>query len=92
MRTAVPLSSKAIVLGFAAASLVFAAGASRAEQQTQVDRQRLYSDGLSARELIDTPVRGEQGERIGDVKDIVVDDYAELGRRSRYAGTETPAG
>lgn len=33
----------------------------------------LYRDNWSAREMIGVPVRGEQGEEIGDVKDIIVD-------------------
>lgn len=33
----------------------------------------LYRDNWSAREMIDTPVRTASGERIGDVKDIIVD-------------------
>lgn len=33
----------------------------------------LYRDNWSAREMIDAPVRAANGERIGDVKDIIVD-------------------
>lgn len=47
-------------------------------QSKPVDLPRLYSDGLSARELIDAPVRGEDGERIGDVKDIVVNEHGNI--------------
>lgn len=49
-------------------------------QSRPVDLARLYMDGLSARELIDAPVRGEEGERIGDVKDIVVDKNGNIAR------------
>jgi uncharacterized protein YrrD len=81
MRIAMPLLIKALALGLAAGTLVFAAGAARAQQQSQpLDLERLYMDGLSARELIDAPVRGEAGERIGDVKDIVVDENGNIAR------------
>ncbi|HJT62064.1 MAG TPA: PRC-barrel domain-containing protein [Burkholderiales bacterium] len=49
-------------------------------QGQSVDVQRLYRDGLSANEVIGTPVRGENGERIGEVKDIVVDEHARIAR------------
>lgn len=39
----------------------------------KVDLAGVYREGISAREVIDTPVRAASGERIGDVKDIIVD-------------------
>ena len=55
--------------------------ADRGSAQPQpVDLARLYADGMSARELIDAPVRGENGERIGDVKDIVVNEHGNIAR------------
>jgi sporulation protein YlmC with PRC-barrel domain len=40
----------------------------------------VYRDGLSARELVGTAVRGENAERIGEVKDIVVNEHGFISR------------
>lgn len=44
------------------------------------DLSRLYRDGWSAEEMLDAEVRSENGERIGDVKDIVVDRHGNVSR------------
>jgi sporulation protein YlmC with PRC-barrel domain len=51
-----------------------------APQSRPASLDQLYQNGLSAREVIDTPVRGENGERIGEVKDIVVDEHGRIAR------------
>jgi sporulation protein YlmC with PRC-barrel domain len=60
----------------APAALVYAQNA----KQPPPDIQRwnpssLYPDGWTAEEMIGTEVRGENGEDIGDVKDIIVDRH-----------------
>ena len=39
-----------------------------------------YHSGLSASEMLDKPVLGESGERIGDVKDIIVDRDGQISK------------
>ncbi|HEX6321199.1 MAG TPA: PRC-barrel domain-containing protein [Burkholderiales bacterium] len=46
----------------------------------KLDLAGLYREGISAREVIDTPVRAASGERIGDVKDIIVDRNGHISR------------
>jgi sporulation protein YlmC with PRC-barrel domain len=55
-----------------AAALGIAAGAAFA-QPSGWDPAALYRDGLSARQMLDAPVRADDGRRIGEVKDIIVD-------------------
>ena len=60
----------------------------RAQQQGQAQGQRLgewdvailYREGWSAEEMIDTDVRGPNGEQIGEVKDIFVDRNGNISR------------
>jgi sporulation protein YlmC with PRC-barrel domain len=44
------------------------------------DPATLYQNGWSAREMIDTEVRGNDGEAIGEVKDILVDRNGRISR------------
>jgi len=57
-----------------AAVLAVAAAANHA----QPDQEALYRDALSAAEMLDKPVRGESGARIGEVKDIIVDRNGQI--------------
>jgi sporulation protein YlmC with PRC-barrel domain len=59
---------------------IFTLAARGAPQARPAGLAQLYRGGLSAREVIDTPVRGENGERIGEVKDIVVDEHGRISR------------
>lgn len=44
------------------------------------DVSRLYRDGWSAEEMIGKPVRGREGEEIGEVKDIIVGSNGNIER------------
>jgi uncharacterized protein YrrD len=58
------------------AATLYAAGAHANKEQTVVatwDQASLYRDTWSAEEMIGTDVRGENGDEIGEVKDIIVD-------------------
>jgi sporulation protein YlmC with PRC-barrel domain len=55
-------------------------GGSAPTHARPADMQQVYREGLSARQVIGAAVRGENGERIGSVKDIVVDEHARIAR------------
>jgi sporulation protein YlmC with PRC-barrel domain len=57
------------------AALGFAATFAFAQPSTLTnwDPNALYRDGVSARQLLEAPVRADTGRRIGEVKDIIVD-------------------
>jgi hypothetical protein len=58
------------------AATLYATGAHANKEQTVVairDQASLYHDTWSAEEMIGTDVRGENGDEIGEVKDIIVD-------------------
>lgn len=46
----------------------------------QWDASSLYTDGWTAEEMIGTPVRDENGEDIGNVKDLIVDGHGNISR------------
>jgi sporulation protein YlmC with PRC-barrel domain len=60
----------------AAAATLPAQGADLAKWR----QDSLYGNGWSAAEMLDKPVRGESGERIGDVKDIIVGADGQVNR------------
>lgn len=59
----------------AACALAAVATAPQAQSAdpTKWRQDSVYGDGWSAAEMLDKPVRGESGEHIGEVKDIIVD-------------------
>lgn len=60
---------------FGLVSIYTLAARSAARPPRPASLGEVYRDGLSARELLDAPVRGENGETIGEVKDIVVNEH-----------------
>ena len=65
---------------FGMISIYTLSGRGRAPQPRPASLNDVYRNGLSAREVINTPVRGENGERIGEVKDIVVNEHGFISR------------
>jgi len=80
---------KAIVL--VSAALAFASGAALGQPPHSPDADALYRQGLSARQLLDAPLRDARGETVGEVQDIVLDRggnirqlVVELGKQSLH--------
>ena len=69
----------ALMLASALALPVIAAHAQNPQLQNW-DASRLYRNTWSAEEMIDTDVRGQNGEEIGEVKDIIVDRDGNISR------------
>lgn len=44
------------------------------------DSDALYRNALSAREMLDAPVRADDGRRIGEVKDVIVDRHGRISK------------
>lgn len=63
-----------------AALLALGAAGIQAQQRDAItwNQDAWYRNGLSAAEMLDKPVRGENGERIGDVTDIIVDRHGQI--------------
>src|SRR5687768_16226802 len=68
--------------GALTAVLALAAAGTQAQQRDLItwNQEAWYRNGLSASEMIDKPVRGANGERIGEVHDIIVDRNGQIAK------------
>lgn len=65
-----------------AAALALAAHGVLAQVRDSItwNQEGWYRNGLSASEMLDKPVRGENAERIGEVHDIIVDRNGQIAK------------
>lgn len=66
------------VSSIAMAALLGACAGEREYQGLGFDQERLYAQGWSAQEMIDTQVRAQGGDELGEVEDIVVGSEGQI--------------